>query len=48
LFHRTVYRSVASWDMSPITPAQARRAAALSLTLWSAVLICGRAIAYYK
>jgi hypothetical protein len=48
LFHRTIYRSVASWDTSRITPVQARRAAAVSLALWSAVVICGRAIAYYK
>lgn len=48
LFHRTIYRSIALWDTSRITPVQARRAAGMSLVLWSAVVICGRAIAYYK
>jgi hypothetical protein len=47
VFHSTIYRSVAAWDVSPITPRRARLAAVLSLTLWSGIIIAGRAIAYY-
>jgi hypothetical protein len=47
LFHSTVYRSVASWDDATVTPRRARAAAVLSLTLWSAIIVAGRAIAYY-
>ncbi len=46
LFHVTTYRSVAQWGGGPTTPAKARVAAVCSLTLWSAIIACGRAIAY--
>jgi hypothetical protein len=47
VFHTTIYRSVAGWDTSPVTPARARTAAILSLTLWTGIILTGRAIAYY-
>lgn len=47
VFHSTVYRSVALWDDAPAAPRRARLAAALSLALWSAIVMAGRAIAYF-
>jgi hypothetical protein len=47
IFHSTVYRSVAEWGHAVRTPPRARLAAALSLTLWSGIVIAGRAIAYF-
>ena len=47
IFHSTVYRSVAEWDRAGITPRRASVAAALSLTLWSLIIMSGRAIAYF-
>lgn len=45
VFHTTIYRSVATWDDGRV-PARARLTAIVSLTLWSAIIITGRAIAY--
>jgi len=47
IFHFTIYRDVATWDTSPITPARARLAGFLSLSLWAGIIITGRAIAYF-
>jgi hypothetical protein len=47
IFHSTVYRSVGAWDDAPVVPWRARAAAVASLTLWSGIIIAGRAIAYY-
>jgi hypothetical protein len=47
LFHNSIYRSVALWDLSPSTPARARFAGALSLVLWTGIIVSGRAIAYF-
>jgi hypothetical protein len=47
IFHSTVYKSVAAWNETPRPPVRARVAATCSLTLWSAIIIAGRAIAYY-
>jgi hypothetical protein len=47
IFHSTVYRSVARWDDALVVPRQARMTAILSLTLWSATIVAGRAIAYF-
>ncbi len=41
-FHMTIYRRVASWDMSPVTPLAARLAGASSLLLWIGVVGTGR------
>jgi hypothetical protein len=48
IFHLTVYRGVSVWNEKPTTPLSARLAGILSLTLWSGVIVVGRAIAYYK
>jgi hypothetical protein len=47
IFHSTVYRRVAAWDDALVAPLQARVTAVLSLTLWSATIVAGRAIAYF-
>ena len=47
IFHFTVYRNVTRWDSAPVTPAGARAAAWISLTLWTGVVFAGRGIAYY-
>ena len=47
VFHRTIYRSVAEWDQAPVVPRRARVMALLSLSLWSGIIVAGRAIAYY-
>jgi uncharacterized protein DUF6644 len=46
VFHRTVYRRVAEWDLDPVTPRGARMAGGLSLVLWAAIVVAGRMIAY--
>ena len=46
LFHFTIHRRVAVWDNDPAPPARAKLAGALSLLLWSGVVICGRLQAY--
>ncbi len=48
VFHSTVYKKVGQWDEARPTPPRARLAAALSLTLWSAIIVAGRAIALTK
>jgi hypothetical protein len=47
IFHTTVYRRVHEWEAKAISPWRARTAAIASLTLWSGVIIAGRAIAYF-
>jgi hypothetical protein len=47
VFHTTIYRTVSAWDDARTTPWRARLAAVLSLTLWSGIIVAGRAIAYY-
>ena len=47
IFHSTVYKSVTAWNETPRPPVRARIAATCSLTLWSAIIVAGRAIAYY-
>ena len=46
IFHRTVYRRVAEWDLDPVAPRAARVAGGLSLVLWAAIVVAGRMIAY--
>jgi hypothetical protein len=46
LFHKHLNASVGSWDLDKVPPRRTRMAAALSLTLWAAVIACGRFIAY--
>ena len=47
IFHTTVYRRVHEWEVQEVSPWRARVAAIASLTLWSGVIIAGRAIAYF-
>lgn len=44
-FHRWPYRRVSTWDTGQV-PTAARCAAACSLLVWGAVVVCGRLIAY--
>ena len=46
VFHRTVYRKMADWDMDPVPPPGARVAAGLSLALWAVMITLGRMIPY--
>jgi hypothetical protein len=46
IFHSTIYRKVAEWDDAPVAPRQAQMSALFSLTLWAAIIVAGRAIAY--
>jgi len=47
IFHFTIYRRVGTWDDAAVVPRRARAAAIASLTLWSGIIIAGRAIAYF-
>ena len=46
VFHSGVYRRAATWDLDPVPPRAARRAAAVSLLLWACIVFSGRMIAY--
>ena len=46
IFHRGIFRSVATWNYTPYTPAAAKTAALVSLVAWTIALICGRFLAY--
>ena len=46
VFHSTVFRKVAEWDLDPVLPKRARMAGALSLVLWASIVVAGRMIAY--
>lgn len=46
IFHSTIYRTVREWDTASVAPLQARLSAIFSLTLWGAIIVAGRAIAY--
>ena len=46
LFHRGVYRSVATWNTGHGAPVTAQLHALVSLALWIAVMCCGRLLAY--
>jgi hypothetical protein len=48
IFHRTVYRRVAEWDLEPQTPREARVAGMVSLVCWFGLLAAGRAIPYLE
>jgi hypothetical protein len=47
IFHSTVYKSVATWSEARVAPIRARLAGAFSLTIWGAIIVAGRAIAYF-
>lgn len=46
LFHRFSFRTVAQWRRRLPTPIGARVAAALSIGLWLAILVCGRWVGF--
>jgi len=46
VFHSTVYRTIAEWDLDPVPPRPARVAGGLSLVLWAAMITAGRMIPY--
>ena len=46
VFHSTVYRKVAQWDLQPVPPTRARIAGALSILFWTGIVAAGRMIAY--
>jgi hypothetical protein len=46
LFHRGVYRGVASWDVDVPAPRAARVAAWVSALTWLGVIVAGRFLAY--
>jgi hypothetical protein len=45
-FHRTTYRTAVRWDEAPQVPGTVRLAGAVSLLLWSAIIVSGRLIAF--
>ena len=46
IFHKTVGKHKAEWDLDPVTPLRARLAGGASLTFWTLVIVTGRMIAY--
>ena len=46
IFHSRVYPRVVAWDSEGVPPRAARVAGALSLSLWVAIVVSGRMIAY--
>ena len=46
LFHVMAARTLPAWDRERRPPWRARLAGGLSLTLWAAIVICGRLMAY--
>jgi hypothetical protein len=46
IFHRTVYKRVAEWDLEPVPPRQARVTGMISLACWFGLMAAGRAIPY--
>ena len=47
IFRRAPFRSVGDWDTGRRAPVAARIAAGVSLVLWTAVIACGRLLAYF-
>jgi hypothetical protein len=47
IFHRWPFRAVGDWDTELTSPAPARLAGLLSITLWLGVITCGRMLAYF-
>ncbi|HEX6216271.1 MAG TPA: DUF6644 family protein [Vicinamibacterales bacterium] len=46
LFRRHMQGAAGTWDVAAVPPRRTRVAAALSLSLWAGVVMCGRFIAY--
>jgi uncharacterized membrane protein SirB2 len=45
-FEATAHRNMAEWDMATVPPLRARMTGAISLILWTAIIITGRTMAY--
>jgi uncharacterized membrane protein SirB2 len=45
-FETTAHRNMAEWDKAPVPPLNARLTGAISLILWTAIVITGRTMAY--
>jgi hypothetical protein len=45
-FHRGIHQRVAEWDLDPKLPRQAFVAGAVSIVVWSLIVVVGRMIAY--
>jgi hypothetical protein len=45
-FETTAHRNMAEWDAAPVPPLRARMTGAISLILWTAIIITGRTMAY--
>src|SRR5579871_6830310 len=48
VFRRSVYAQAAEFDRTSRIPGRAKLAAALSLVLWTSMVICGRGIGYIE
>ena len=46
IFHVTVFRRVAEWDLDAVPPRAARLVGGLSLVLWAVIITAGRMMAY--
>jgi len=46
IFETTAHRNMAEWDKAPVPPFRARMTGAVSLILWTAIIITGRTMAY--
>jgi hypothetical protein len=46
VFHNTVYRNIADWDLDPVPPRTARVGAGLALAMWAILITLGRMIPY--
>lgn len=46
VFHYGIERQLLAWDTTPTTPAAAKVAGALSISMWALAIVCGRLIAY--
>jgi hypothetical protein len=47
VFHRSVFRDVAQWDLNAVAPRRARVAGVLSLSFLAVIILAGRMMAYY-
>ncbi|QNF33563.1 hypothetical protein HUW51_12840 [Adhaeribacter swui] len=46
IFHTITFTTVVRWDVNRSTPPKAKLAAGFSLVLWTAIIACGRLLAY--
>lgn len=46
LFHKAMQKSAGTWDRDPVPPKRIRVGAAMSIGLWTVVIIMGRLMAY--